>query len=86
MIKPLIHLIKEIEMEGRFEACKTAEAAFREMLDFSFEIYGDMPTPKNAKGVYDSIEDLARVGRIALAREYARKFEDEIGYGIFVQN
>ena len=86
MIKELFKLIDKIEKQRQFDVCRTTETAFREMLDFSFEIYGDMPTAQNAKGIYDSIEDAARVGRILLAREYTKKFEDEIGYGIFAQN
>jgi len=81
MVNLLSERISEIEREDEFEIQRMTEKDAREIVDSVFEVYRDRSTPENARRVYDSIEDQALVGRIALAKEYAERFEREVGYG-----
>jgi len=86
MIKELFKLIDKIEKQRQFDVCRTTETAFREMIDPLFEDYKGRRTSECAKRICASIEDLAYVGRIALAREYLEEFKKAIDYNPPNQN
>jgi len=80
MARKITDVISEIMKKGKFEKSSLSEKQLRIHLNNLFYLYRKEPNQMMARLVYSAIIDLARLGKGALANEYAMRFEEEIGY------
>ncbi len=84
MVETLSSGIKKIEMSSHFDRCTLSDDELKDGIETLFSIYDESPDPKHKMSVaghaYTGILDLARIGKLDLAKSYIEKFEKKIGY------
>ena len=80
MVLPLIEVIGGILDKGQFDNCKESSKKLRDEIEKLVILYKQQRDQVSARQVYSAIVDLARIGKGNLAKEFALRFEKEIGY------
>jgi len=80
MEEPILEVVTRIMEKGKFSKSKTSVIKLKKHIEKLFMLNEKDKSQSSARMVYSGIIDLARIGKGELAHDFARRFEEEIGY------